>query len=89
MSQLVVAATNDGERSEEARLLFDGLGAKKLWASVAATSHGPDLIKNHDHLVDDMAIFLRRTLVPSHLKLTAATHEKAAGDFLAAESERE
>ena len=89
MSQLVVAATNDGERSEEARLLFDGLGAKKLWASVAATSHGPDLIKSHDHLVDDMAIFLRRTLVPSHLRWTAATHEKAAGDFLDAESERE
>ncbi|MDG2427745.1 MAG: alpha/beta hydrolase [Acidimicrobiales bacterium] len=89
MSQLVIAATNDGDRSEEARALFDSLGAKKLWASVAANVHGPDLIKSHTHLVDDMAIFLRRTLVSAHLEWTAATHEKAAADFRTAESEGE
>lgn len=89
MSQLVIAATNDGDRSEEARALFDSLGAKKLWASVAATDHGPDLIKSHTHLVDDMAIFLRRTLVSAHLEWTAATHEKAAAGFRTAESEGE
>ena len=89
MSQLVVAATNDGDRSDEARALFDSLGAKKLWASIGATEHGPDLVMSHTHLVDDMAIFLRRTLVSAHLEWTAATHEKAAADFRTTESERE
>ena len=87
--QFVVAATNDGERSDEARAVFDGLGTQKLWASVAATDHGPALIRNRTHLLDDIAIFFRRTLVPAHLTWTASTHEEAAAEFLGTESKGE
>ena len=87
--QLVIAATNDGERSDEARAVFDGLGTRKLWASVAATDHGPALIRSRTHLLDDIAIFFRRTLVSAHLAWTASTHEEAAAEFRNTELEGE
>ena len=89
MYQLVIAATNGGARSEEARVMFDSLGKKKLWASVAATEHGPEFLKSHPHLVDDMAIFFKRTLTSDHLAWTATTHKKAAAEFHSFDSKRE
>ncbi|MBL6925404.1 MAG: hypothetical protein ISR42_08480 [Acidimicrobiia bacterium] len=84
---LIIAATSDGPRSEAARVVFDRLSAQKLWASVAAHSHGPDLLRSNPHLIDDICIFLRRYLVPRHLSWTATAHATAVSEFLEEESE--
>ncbi|MBO68906.1 MAG: hypothetical protein CL398_11420 [Acidiferrobacteraceae bacterium] len=65
---LMISSTGDDNHTSQARRIFENLGPSKLWASVASTNHGPELIQNHAHLIGDMTIFLQRYLVPSHVK---------------------
>ena len=59
-SYLVISGTSDTKGNEQARQIFDRLGPKKLWASVASAKQGPNLLREHQHLIGDMALFLQR-----------------------------
>ncbi len=77
---LVISGTGDRKLSEQARLVFDGLGRKKLWASVASKLEGPELLQQHQHLVGDMTLFLQRYLVPAHLEWQEAALEQVISE---------
>ena len=65
-SYLVISGAGDQQCAEQARLIFDELGPKKLWASVGSEAQGPKLLRQHRHLVADMTLFFQRYLVPMH-----------------------
>jgi len=77
-SYLVISGAGDQECTEQARSIFDDLGPKKLWASVASTEQGPKLLRQHRHLVGDMTLFFQRYLVPMHQEW----QEKALGQAI-------
>ncbi len=84
---LVISGTVDAENSKQARLLFDQLGKNKLWASVASQRRGPELLREHHHLMGDITLFLQRYLVPIHLKWQEAALEQAISETQPADSE--
>ena len=86
-SYLVISGTSDEKGTEQARQIFDRLGPKKLWASVASVQQGPKLLREHQHLIGDMTLFLQRYLVPLHQAWQEQAIDQAILDAKAQDSE--
>ena len=86
-SYLVISGTSDEKGTEQARQIFDRLGPKKLWASVASVQQGPKLLREHQHLIGYMTLFLQRYLVPLHQTWQEKAIDQAILDAKAQDSE--
>lgn len=64
----------DTRSDEHVRAIYPGLRGQNMWFSTGTDDRGPALLHNNPHMVEQIAMFLRRYLTGYHLAWVAEHH---------------
>ncbi len=80
--RFVMVGALDKEALEYAESIYPSIRGVSMWASTGTPDQGPALLEEHQTMVEQLSIFVRRYLTPFHLAWIAqhADEIKAASD---------